>query len=135
MPRSWSSVGSLRQLRFCTAKVRDLYSDTGRPSIDPELLLRILLIGYLYGITSERKLAGVALVHRPVLVDNSSCVIVGVQARPARLSHESLAARQMIERYQQRYGAAYGVSSQTVPQPSTPSPRQRDSSPPASAVP
>jgi len=28
----------------------------GRPSIDPELLLRILLIGYLYGITSERKL-------------------------------------------------------------------------------
>ena len=26
------------------------------PSVDPELLLRILLIGYLYGITSERKL-------------------------------------------------------------------------------
>jgi hypothetical protein len=25
-------------------------SDTGRPSIDPELLLRIMLIGYLYGI-------------------------------------------------------------------------------------
>jgi transposase len=32
------------------------YSDTARPSIDPELLLRIVLIGYLYGITSERKL-------------------------------------------------------------------------------
>ena len=30
--------------------------ETVRPSIDPELLLRILLIGYLYGITSERKL-------------------------------------------------------------------------------
>src|SRR5207249_12007287 len=29
---------------------------TGRPSIDPEVLLRILLLGYLYGITSERKL-------------------------------------------------------------------------------
>ncbi len=28
---------------------------SSRPSIDPELLLRILLIGYLYGITSERK--------------------------------------------------------------------------------
>jgi len=26
------------------------------PSIDPELLLRILAVGYLYGITSERKL-------------------------------------------------------------------------------
>ncbi|HET8924355.1 MAG TPA: transposase [Candidatus Acidoferrum sp.] len=37
-------------------KLKDSYSETGRPSIDPELLLRILLIGYLYGITSEYKL-------------------------------------------------------------------------------
>ena len=36
--------------------MKESYRDTGRPSIDPELLLRILLIGYLYGITSERKL-------------------------------------------------------------------------------
>jgi transposase len=32
------------------------YSATGRPSIDPELMLRILLIGYVYGIRSERQL-------------------------------------------------------------------------------
>jgi transposase len=32
------------------------YSSTGRPSIDPELMLRILLIGYAYGIRSERRL-------------------------------------------------------------------------------
>jgi len=38
------------------------------------------------------------------LVDNSSCVIVGVQATAARLSHESAAARAMIERYGERYG-------------------------------
>jgi transposase len=31
-------------------------SEIGGPSIDPQLLLCILLIGYLYGITSERKL-------------------------------------------------------------------------------
>jgi len=37
-------------------KLRASYSETGRPSIDPEVLLRILLLGYLYGITSERKL-------------------------------------------------------------------------------
>jgi len=223
---------------FVRTKLKDSYSDTGRPSIDPELLLRILLIGYLYGITSERKLveelrmhlawrwftglgfdeevphhstfsknrhgrfvesnlfqelfeeivtrcmqtglvkgehmsvdgsfiqanadhhsrvpreqlAEVAQVNRTVreylagleqenpveppvpqqdqvsttdpdstyatkggparlgyynnyLIDNSSCVIVGVQATPARLSHESLAARQMIERHRQRYGS------------------------------
>jgi transposase len=37
-------------------QLRPLYSEIGRPSIDPEVLLRILLIGYLYGITSERRL-------------------------------------------------------------------------------
>ena len=41
---------------FVREKLKESYSDTGRPSIDPEVLLRILLIGYLYGITSERRL-------------------------------------------------------------------------------
>jgi transposase len=222
---------------FVRSKLKDSYSDTGRPSIDPELLLRMLLVGYLYGVTSERKLveelrmhlawrwftglgfdqeiphhstfsknrqgrfqesnlfrelfeeivrrcveaglvkgeqmsvdgsfiqanadhhsrvpreqlAEVAEVNRTVreylaeleqenpveppvppqdqvsttdpdstyatkggparlgyydnyLVDNSSCVIVGVQATPARLSQESAAARDMIERYREQYG-------------------------------
>src|SRR5215831_12241887 len=223
---------------FVREKLRASYSETGRPSIDPEVLLRILLLGYLYGITSERKLleelrmhlawrwftglgfdqeiphhstfsknrhgrfqesnlfqelfeeivtrcvqtglvkgehmsvdgsfvqanadhhsrvpreqlTEVAKVNRTVreylaeleqenpveapvpqqektsttdpdstfatkgggparlgyfdnyLVDNSSCVIVGVQATAARLSHESAAARAMIERYRERHG-------------------------------
>src|SRR5246500_421245 len=223
---------------FIRAKLKDSYSDAGRPSIDPKLLLRMLLVGYLYGVTSERKLveelrmhlawrwftglgfdqeiphhstfsknrhgrfqesnlfqelfeeivarcveaglvkgehmsvdgsfiqanadhhsrvpreqlAEVAQVNRTVrqylaeleqenpveppvpqqeqvsttdpdstyatkggparlgyysnyLVENSSCVIVGVQATPARLSQESVAARDMIERYRERYGS------------------------------
>ncbi len=32
------------------------YSMTGRPSIDPELMIRILLVGYSFGIRSERRL-------------------------------------------------------------------------------
>jgi len=32
------------------------YSATGRPSIDPELLIRMLLVGYCFGIRSERRL-------------------------------------------------------------------------------
>jgi len=225
------------KLDFIRAKLKDSYSDTGRPSIDPELLLRMLLVGYLYGVTSERKLveelrmhlawrwftglgfdqeiphhstfsknrhgrfqesklfqelfeeivarcvgaglvqgkhmsvdgsfiqanadhhsrvpreqlAEVAKVNHTVreylaeleqenpveppvpqqekvsttdpdstyatkggparlgyydnyLVDNASCIIVGVQATPARLSQESVAARDMIERYRERYG-------------------------------
>ena len=31
------------------------YSHTGRPSIDPELMIRMLIIGYCYGIRSERR--------------------------------------------------------------------------------
>ena len=218
---------------FVRTKLKASYSDTGRPSIDPELLLRILLVGYLYGVTSERKLveelrmhlawrwftglgfdeeiphhstfsknrhgrfqesnlfqeifeeivcrcveaglvrgehmsvdgsfiqanadhhsrvpreqlAEIAKVNQTVreylvelerenpvepqekvsttdpdsiyatkggparlgyydnyLVDNASCVIVGVQATPARLSQESVAARDMIERYREQYG-------------------------------
>ena len=33
-----------------------LYSDRGRPSVDPVLLIKMLLIGYFYNIDSERKL-------------------------------------------------------------------------------
>jgi len=43
-------------LSFVRERVKSLYSTTGRPSIDPEMLLRLLLVGYLYGITSERRL-------------------------------------------------------------------------------
>jgi transposase len=32
---------------FVRKNLRDSYSETGRPSIDPEVLLRILLLGYL----------------------------------------------------------------------------------------
>ena len=48
---------------MCGEKLKASYSETGRPSIDPELLLRILLIGYLYGITSERKLVEELRMH------------------------------------------------------------------------
>ncbi len=36
--------------------LRPFYSDIGRPSVDPELMIRMLLIGYIMGIRSERRL-------------------------------------------------------------------------------
>src|ERR1035437_3345984 len=48
---------------FLHEELKDSYSETGSPSIDPELLLRVLLIGYLYGISSERKLAEELRMH------------------------------------------------------------------------
>jgi transposase len=32
------------------------YSHTGRPSVDPELMVRMLIVGYCFGIRSERRL-------------------------------------------------------------------------------
>jgi transposase len=48
---------------FVPELLRNFYSSTGRPSIDPEVLLRLLLIGYLYGITSERRLMDEVRMH------------------------------------------------------------------------
>jgi len=48
---------------FVREQLKDSYSENGRPSIDHELLLRILLVGYLYGITSERKLVEELRMH------------------------------------------------------------------------
>lgn len=38
------------------AHLAPFYSHTGRPSIDPELMLRMLIVGYCFGIRSERRL-------------------------------------------------------------------------------
>lgn len=37
-------------------QLRPFYSDTGRPSVDPELMIRMLIVGYCMGIRSERRL-------------------------------------------------------------------------------
>jgi transposase len=44
-------------------KLQLFYSEIGRPSIDPELMLRMLIIAYCYGIRSERKLCEEVELH------------------------------------------------------------------------
>jgi len=41
---------------FVREKVAKLYSGIGRPSVDPVVMVKMLLVGYLFGITSERRL-------------------------------------------------------------------------------
>jgi transposase len=55
---------------FVTAVLADLheqlkafYSDIGRPSVDPELMIRMLLVGYCYGIRHERRLCQEVALH------------------------------------------------------------------------
>jgi transposase len=47
-------VGSV--LAGIHGELRGYYSHTGRPSIDPDLMIRMLIVGYCYGIRSERQL-------------------------------------------------------------------------------
>jgi transposase len=51
--RSIDRFVDLEQVR---QELAPFYSSIGRPSIDPELMIRMLLIGYCFGIRSERRL-------------------------------------------------------------------------------
>jgi transposase len=51
--RKIDAVLDLSDLR---SQLAPYYSHTGRPSTDPELMIRMLLVGYCYGIRSERRL-------------------------------------------------------------------------------
>src|SRR5580693_5078434 len=44
-------------------QLKTYYSDIGRPSIDPELMIRMLLVGYCYGIRHERRLCQEVALH------------------------------------------------------------------------
>ena len=50
-------IDKFADLSFVREYLKDYYSHTGRPSIDPELMIRMLLVGYCYGIRSERAYA------------------------------------------------------------------------------
>jgi len=55
MLRSIDRFVDLGELR---RELAPFYSMIGRPSIDPELMIRMLLVGYCFGIRSERRLCG-----------------------------------------------------------------------------
>jgi transposase len=44
-------------------QLKPFYSDIGRPSVDPELMIRMLIVGYCYGIRHERKLCDEVALH------------------------------------------------------------------------
>jgi len=48
---------------FIRPRVEHLYSYTGRPSVDPDVMMRMLLLGYLFGISSERRLCDEVGMH------------------------------------------------------------------------
>ncbi len=50
-------IDKVIDFEFIHDKVKDLYcADNGRPAVDPVVLFKMLFIGYLFGIRSERQL-------------------------------------------------------------------------------
>jgi len=49
-------IDSVLDLSDLRQHLAPYYSHTGRPSIDPELMIRMLIVGYCFGIRSERRL-------------------------------------------------------------------------------
>lgn len=52
-----------RVLTELREKLTPFYSEIGRPSIDPELMIRMLIVAYCYGIRSERRLCEEVEMH------------------------------------------------------------------------
>ena len=49
-------IAAVLDLAWVRTELAPHYSHTGRPSIDPELMIRMLIIGYVFAIRSERAL-------------------------------------------------------------------------------
>src|SRR5262249_20021531 len=49
-------IGALLDLSWVYAELAPYYSQIGRPSIDPVLMIRMLIIGYVFAIRSERQI-------------------------------------------------------------------------------
>ena len=49
-------IDKVLDLGWLCAELVPFYSHTGRPSVDPELMIRMLIVGYCYSIRSERRL-------------------------------------------------------------------------------
>src|ERR1700731_4908732 len=49
-------IGRFVDLSELRRELAPFYSTLGRPSIDPELMVRMLIVGYCFGIRSERRL-------------------------------------------------------------------------------
>ena len=49
-------INAVLDLSDLRAQLAPYYSHTGRPSIDPELMIRMLILGYVFAIRSERAL-------------------------------------------------------------------------------
>ena len=56
-------IAAVLDLSWVRRELAPHYSHTGRPSTDPELMIRMLILGYVFAIRSERALCREVQVH------------------------------------------------------------------------
>jgi hypothetical protein len=62
------AIAAVLDLSWVHAELASYYPKIGRPSIDPVLMIRMLVVGYVFAIRSERALACPRLGVRPVFL-------------------------------------------------------------------
>jgi IS5 family transposase len=87
-------VNRVLDLRWLRAEVADCYcADNGRPGIDPEAAVRLMLAGFFHGIVHDRKLLREAGMH------------LGIRWFAGYSLHEALPDHSSLTRLRQRWGA------------------------------
>ena len=82
-------IAAVLDLSWVHAELAPYYPKIGRPSIDPVLMIRMLIIGYVFGIRSER------LLCREVKVNNGVPLVLRLEHRgqhPGPLGHSRVPA-------------------------------------------
>jgi transposase len=100
MLRSIDSFVDLGEIRTHLAP---FYSTTGRPLVDPELLIRMLIIGYCYDIRSERQLCEEVHLNPHFPARLGSMLTASVQALIERHHIDMEKGKKVIKRYYSRH--------------------------------
>jgi len=86
-------VDKILDFTWLREEVRDLYDErTGRPSLDPEAAVRLMLAGFFHGIVHDRKLMREARMH------------IGIRWFAGYRLHEKLPDHSSLTRIRQRWG-------------------------------
>jgi len=80
-------IDGLLDLGWVHKELAPYYSHTGRPSIDPVLMIRMLLVGYVFAIRSERRTCA------EVQVNLAEMLGANVPAKPIPLARSGRQAR------------------------------------------
>ena len=97
-------VDSVLDLAWLRAEVADLYcSDNGRPGIDPEAALRLMLAGFLLGIVHDRRLMREAQVN------------LAIRWFAGYGLHETLPDHSTLTRIRSRWGVSVSSTSSSAP--------------------